>query len=206
VSNAILDSTRRDKLNTTALVCVAASAGGIGALSTLLDQIPPDLPMAMVIVQHLSPDHQSRLAEILSRHTHMPVTAIADGDRIKQGEIHVAPPGTHAIVSSAGILNLTSTDRVQHVRPSADLLFASAAEHYPGRVIAIILTGMGHDGSDGVRAVHAAGGVVIVENPETAAFRSMPESAVATGTVDYILSLEEIATTVASILEPGETA
>jgi len=108
-------------------------------------------------------------------------------------------------VSSDGILNLTSTVRVQHVRPSADLLFASAAEHYPGRVIAIILTGMGHDGSDGVRAVHAAGGVVIVENPETAAFRSMPDSAVATGTVDYILSLEEIATTVASILEPGET-
>ena len=170
-----------------------------------MDQLPPDLPIAVVIVQHLSPDHQSRLAEILSRHTQMPVTAIADGDSIKQGEIQVAPSGTHVIVSNAGKLNLTSTERVQHVRPSADLLFASAAEHYPGQVIAIILTGMGHDGSDGVRAVHAADGVVIVENPETATFRSMPDSAIATGLVNYILSLDEIATTVASILEPGAT-
>lgn len=159
----------------------------------------------MIIVQHLSPDHQSRLAEILGRHTQMRVKAVADGDRIECGTILVAPPGTHVIVNAGNVLRLTSTVRVQHVRPSADLLLSSAAKHYRGRLIAIILTGMGHDGSDGVRAVHEAGGIVIAEDPESATFRSMPESAVATGSVDHILPLDEIADVLSSILESGAT-
>lgn len=206
MSNANAGHSWSNKLDTVTLVCVAASAGGIGALTTLLDLLPADLPLAMVIVQHLSPDHQSRLAEILGRHTTMPVAAVADGDVIQRGAIYVAPPGSHVIVSEGGTLNLTSTVRVQHVRPSADLLFASAAEHHPGRVIAIILTGMGHDGSDGVRAVDAAGGVVIVESPDTAAFRSMPDSALATGCVDYVVPLEDIPAKITTILESGATA
>lgn len=186
-----------------ALVCVAASAGGVGALTALLDRLPPDLPISMVIVQHLSAEHESRLAEILGRHTQMNVKPVVDGDRIERGNILVAPPGTHVIVTAGGTLHLTSTVKVQHVRPSADLLLSSAAEHYAGRVIAIILTGMGHDGSDGVRAVHAAGGIVIAQDPETASFRSMPASAVATGDVDHILDLNEIADSLAGILDSG---
>lgn len=188
-----------------ALVCVASSAGGITALAELLDRFPADLPVAIIVVQHLSPDHQSRLAEILARHTTMTVKAAADGDRIAPGFVYVAPPGSHLIVTQGKRLRRTHTGQVHFVRPSADLLLQSAAKNYPGRLIAVVLTGMGRDGADGVRAVRAAGGTVIAQNPESATFGSMPASAIATGDVHYVLQLEDIAQSIAALLEAGAT-
>lgn len=192
-----------DRPSIPALVCVAASSGGVGAMPVILDRLSPDLPLAIVLVQHLSPDHQSRLPEILSWHTSMQVRAAADGDRIEHGVIYVAPPDSHVLVTAENALELTHTAKVEHVRPSADLLLSSAARHYEGLVIGVILTGTGFDGRAGVMELHQAGGVVIAQDPETTEFRSMPEAAIATGGVSYVLSLEEIPHTITRILESG---
>lgn len=185
------------------LICIISSAGGIKALPTLLQRLPQPMDAAVIIVQHLDAAHRSRLVEILKLHTKVEVRIIEDGDAIQQGVIHVASPGKHVLVDEHNLMHLTDTDKVQHVRPSGDLLLTSAAAHYQGQVIGIVLTGRMRDGSDGVQSVHDAGGVVLVQDPESAQFRSMPDSAIATGIVDFVLSLEEIGQQVTTILEAG---
>jgi two-component system chemotaxis response regulator CheB len=185
------------------LVIIASSAGGVTALSGLLGFLLADLPIAIAIVQHIDPDRQSVLPEILGRHTDMRVKAAEHGDRIEAGVIYIAPPDYHLMVCQESTLELSHRAQVRFSRPSADHLFESAAEHYAGKVIAIVLTGMGQDGSQGIGAVRRAGGTVIVQEPGTARFASMPDAAVGTGNADYIVPLEDIAHTIAAILEPG---
>lgn len=189
-----------------ALICIVSSSGGIKALSDLVERLPAELPAALVIVQHLHPTFKSRLSEILSWHTTRRVHVVGHDDLIEQGSIYVAPPDNHVRVTPGNRLSLLQDAKVDYLRPSGDVLLISAAEHYQGRVIGIILTGTGHDGSDGAEAVHRAGGVVIVQEPESARFRAMPDSAIATGVANYVLSLEEMWEQVASILETGATA
>ena len=185
------------------LVCVIASAGGIKALPILLQHLPLPMDAAVIVVQHLDAQHKSRLVEILTMHTSSEVCIIKDGDAIRQGTIHVALPGQHVLVDEHNRMHLTDTEKIQHVRPSGNLLLSSAAQHFQGQVIGIVLTGRMRDGSEGVQAVHDAGGIVLVQDPESAQFRSMPDSAIATGVADYVLSLEEIGHQVATILEAG---
>lgn len=185
------------------LICVISSAGGVRALPILLQHLPLPIHAAVIVVQHLDDKRESRLAEILSLHTGSEIRIIEEGDAITQGTIHVALPGMHVLVDEGNRMHLTNTAKVQHVRPSGDLLLTSAAEHYHGQVIGIVLTGRLRDGSGGLQAVHDAGGIVLVQDPESAQFRSMPDSAIATGVADYILSLEEIGHRVATILETG---
>ena len=161
-----------------ALIIIASSAGGVTALSDLLDLLPADLSVAIAIVQHIDPVRQSKLPEILGRRTAKRVKAAEHGDRIEAGTIYVAPPDYHLMVCQESILELSHQAQVRFSRPSADHLFESAAKHYAGRVIAVVLTGMGQDGSQGIGAVHRAGGTVIVQEPGTARFASMPDAVV----------------------------
>jgi two-component system, chemotaxis family, protein-glutamate methylesterase/glutaminase len=184
-----------------ALVCFAASAGGVVALPKVLELLPPDLPLAIVVVQHLSPTHQSRLPEILGRATTMEVKVATHGAKIERGVIYVARPDSHVLVAEDDTLELTQTKKVHYVRPSADLLLSSAARRYSGKVIGVILTGTGSDGSDGIQVVHEAGGIVIVQDPNSASFSGMPESAVKTGHADFVVALEDIAGAIVAILE-----
>jgi two-component system, chemotaxis family, protein-glutamate methylesterase/glutaminase len=175
------------------IVALAASAGGLKALTDVLAALPADFPAALVVVQHLDPRHRSLMAEILGKRTRLPVSEAREGDRLQPGRAYIAPPNRHLLVNADGTLSLSQTELVHFVRPSADLLFESAAASYKERAIAVVLSGSGRDGSMGVRAIKKMGGTVIVQDEKTSEFFGMPEAAQLTGVVDFILPLSEIA-------------
>ena len=175
------------------IVAIASSAGGVTALSELLAELPSSFPSTILIVQHLSPNYVSHLAEILARKAQLPVKPAENGEKARPGTIYVAPPDQHLLISADRTLSLTQTELVHFLRPSADVLFKSIAAAYGKRAIAVVLTGTGTDGAMGVKAIHQTGGKVIVQDPQTAEFNAMPKNAIATGSVDFILPLPEIA-------------
>ncbi|MFD9904424.1 chemotaxis protein CheB [Streptomyces sp. NPDC059063] len=185
---------------TYAVVAIASSAGGIHGLRVLLGELGPDLPVPVLIVQHLDPRHRTVIAEVLSRRTPLNVKLAEQDERAEPGTIYIAPPDRHLLVGADGTLTLSSSALVHFVRPSADLLFESVAGAYGPRAIACVLTGTGSDGAMGAEAVKTRGGTVIAQDPETAEFRSMPEAAVGTGAVDFVLPLEEIAAVVRGLV------
>jgi two-component system, chemotaxis family, protein-glutamate methylesterase/glutaminase len=175
------------------IVALAASAGGLKALTEVLRALPADFPVPILVLQHLDPRHRSLMAEILGRRTSITVKEAAHGDHVQPGVAHVAPPGHHLLVDAAGMLTLTHTELVHFVRPSADLLFESMAASYGERAIAVVLSGSGRDGAMGVKAVKKMGGTVIVQDQQSSEFSGMPEAARQTGLADFVLPLEEIA-------------
>jgi two-component system chemotaxis response regulator CheB len=174
------------------VIAVAASAGGLDALSAVLGPLPADFPAAVVVVQHVSPRQKSHLAHILSRKTLLPVTQAADGDRLAPGRVYVAPPDWHLLVEPGGRLALAQTPRVRFVRPSGDVLFGSVATCCKDRGIAVTLTGGGSNGAAEVKVLKELGGLVIAQDPATAQQPAMPQAAIDTGCVDLVLPLAEI--------------
>ena len=175
------------------VVALAASAGGLNALTHVLGTLPREFPAAVVVLQHLDPRHRSLMADILSRRTALPVKEAAEGDRLQAGRAYVAPPNRHLLVNPDRTISLTQTELVHFLRPSADLLFESLAASFKERAIAVVLSGSGSDGAMGVKAIKRMGGTVIVQNAKNAEFSGMPEAAQATGLADFVLSLDEIA-------------
>jgi two-component system, chemotaxis family, protein-glutamate methylesterase/glutaminase len=173
-------------------LAVASSAGGVTALSRLLGGLPAEFPLPVAIVQHLDRRHETVIAEVLARRSKLRVKLAEAGERVEPGVVFVAPPNFHLLVETGGVLALSKTELVHFVRPSADLLFESAAAAYGDRVLACVLSGSGQDGARGVGAVHSRGGTVIVEDPDTAEFRGMPDAAVASGAADFVLPLDDI--------------
>ena len=185
---------------TAAVVALAASAGGLRALSQVLAALPVDFPAALLIVQHLSPHYPSHMAEILSRRIRLPVKQAAVGDRLYPGHVYIAPPDQHLLVSADGTLALSQSERVQFVRPSANLLFESVAAHFKGRAIAVVLTGTGRDGTSGVEAMKEGGATIIAQDEATSEQFGMPGAAIHSGSVDAILPLDQIAPALVSLL------
>jgi len=183
------------------IVAIAASAGGITALGRVLGGLPAGFPVPVVVVQHLDPRHQTIIAEVLGRRAKLPVRLAKEGERAEPGIIYVAPPNHHLLVGAEGTLTLSSSELVHFVRPSADLLFESVAGSYGPRAIACVLTGSGIDGAMGVSAVKTRGGTVIAEDPDLAEFRGMPDAAVSSGAVDFVLPLDEIAAVIRGLVE-----
>jgi two-component system chemotaxis response regulator CheB len=184
-----------------AIVALAASAGGLKALTDVLAGLGTDFPAPLVVVQHLDPRHSSLMAEILGRRTAMPVKQAREGDRVEAGHAYIAPPNHHLLVNADGTLSLTQTELVHFVRPSADLLFESTAAAYRERAIAVVLSGSGKDGAMGVKAIKKMGGTVIAQDEKTAEFVGMPEAARATGAVDFVLPLSEIAAALQTLVK-----
>jgi two-component system chemotaxis response regulator CheB len=182
------------------LIAVASSAGGVKALSTLLASLPHNLPAAVVIVQHRSPTGASYLQEILMRQAHMPVVTATSGDRISPGVIYIARPDRHLRVRPDRHFEYRDGTRIKFVLSSANPLLETAARVFEGRMIAVVLTGGGSDGTDGVQTVKAHGGVVIAQNQASAEQWHMPESAVKTGAVDYVLPIEAIGPAITAIV------
>jgi len=175
------------------VVALAASAGGLNAITRVLAALPKDFPAALVIVQHLDRRHRSVMADILSRRTALAVKQAEDGERLQPGAAYIAPPNRHLLVNPDRSVALTQTELVHFVRPSADLLFESTAASFKERAIAVVLSGSGQDGAMGVKAIKKMGGTVIVQDAHTADFAGMPDAAIATGLADFILALDEIA-------------
>jgi two-component system chemotaxis response regulator CheB len=177
------------------VIAMAASAGGLKALSVILGGLPADFPAAIAIVMHLSPDHKSILAEILGGRTHLEVKQAHTGDVLCPSSVFIAPPNHHLFVVKGGRLELSSaaSEKVHYARPSAEPLFASVAEVYQKNAIAVVLTGGDGDGSFGVQIIKEKGGQVIAQDRPTSQDFSMPESSIKTGDVDFILPLNKIA-------------
>jgi len=187
------------------IVAFAASAGGLNALSQVLASIPKEFPASIVVVQHLDPRHRSLMADILAKRTAIPVKEAAEGDVLEPGTVYVAPPDRHLLVNPDGTLSLSQSELVHFVRPSADLLFESAAASFRERAIAVVLSGSGSDGSMGVRAIKKMGGTVIAQDPGTSQFSGMPQAALATGDVDFVLPLEDLAHAILTLVTAGGT-
>src|SRR6185437_12187700 len=167
----------RDEVSLYSLVVVGSSAGGIEALSTLVATLPADFPAPLVLAQHLDPHYLSHLGEILARRSALPVRTVLDHERLEPGVVYVVPSNRHVEIADHTVrVSAVDAPEEKRPKPSVDRLLTSAALAYGEQLIAIILTGTGSDGAAGARAVKAAGGVVIIENPATAAYPGMPES------------------------------
>jgi len=182
------------------VIALAASAGGLTAISLILEDLPEDFPLAIVIVQHLDPRHRSLMVDILKRRTRLGVKQAEQDEILSPSTVYIAPPNNHLLVNPGGGLSLTKTELVHFVRPSADLLFESLAASYKERALVVVLSGTGSDGSMGVQAIKKMGGTVIAQD-ETAEFFGMPSSAIATGDVDFVLPLKEIPGALRTLVE-----
>ena len=173
------------------IVGIGASAGGLEALQDFFRNTPADTGMAFVVVQHLSPEHQSLMAEILARQTQMPVRQIEDGMPVEANEVYVIAPG-FTLTLREGRLHLGQPIETRgHRRPVDDFL-RSLAQEQKERAIAVILSGTGTNGTAGAQAVKAAGGICIAQNPDTAAFPGMPRSLIHAGYADQVLEVRDI--------------
>jgi two-component system, chemotaxis family, protein-glutamate methylesterase/glutaminase len=182
------------------LVAIAASAGGIPALQTLLSTLPRNLPVPVAVVLHRSRRELDLLPMVLGRWSTLPVRPAEPGKPVQPGTVYVAPADAHLVVGSDCRFELMDGRRIQHLLSSANPLFATAAQVL-GPVIGVVLTGMGQDGTDGVQAVKQAGGIIIAQDEATSEWFSMPRSAIATGLVDYVLPLDRIGAKLVELLD-----
>lgn len=174
------------------IVGVGASAGGLEALEQFFSAMPSDTRMAFVVVQHLSPDFKSLMDELLARHTKIPIQRVEESTRVEANAIYLIPP-RKIMTLSYGKLLLTDADDSGGLNLPIDKFFTSLAQDAGRRAIAVVLSGTGSDGSRGIRDVHEAGGLVVVQDVESAAFDGMPRSAVATGMADIVTTPEKMA-------------
>ncbi|MDI1312281.1 chemotaxis protein CheB [Prosthecobacter sp.] len=178
------------------IVAVGASAGGLEALRQLLQALPADTGMGFVIVQHLSPDHGSNLAEILGRATQMPVCQVSDEPEVEANHVYVIPPGRDMLIAKGRLQLLQQGNRAPH--HGIDQFFHSLAEDDGRLIIGVVLSGSANDGTLGIEEIKAMGGIVFAQD-DSAQHASMPRSAVATGCVDFVLPPAEIAHEIARI-------
>jgi two-component system, chemotaxis family, CheB/CheR fusion protein len=173
------------------IVGMGASAGGLEAFEKFFTHMAKDSGMAFVLVSHLDPEHASMLAELVSRFTPMPVTEVTDGMRVEANRVYTIPPNRQLGLGQ-GLLRLTTLTERRGLRLPIDTFFRSLAADQAERAIGIILSGNGSDGTLGLQAIHEAGGLVVVQDPATAAYDGMPVSAVHTGLADLVLPPEQM--------------
>jgi len=174
------------------VIAIGASWGGLQAIGTLLEGIPPELDQAIVVAQHRSPEAgRGVLQSLLQRHIGRPVSEPGDKETVAPRHVYVAPADYHLLVDG-GHFALSVDARVQFARPSIDVLFQSVAESYRDRAIGIVLTGANEDGAAGLASIKRGGGVSIVQDPRTAERRTMPDAALAAVDADAVLRLDEM--------------
>ena len=161
-------------------------------MTAVLESIPADFQLPILIVEHQLSGAPSSLAAILARRTALRVKVAEEGDQIAGGTVYVAPPDHHMLVTADRRIALTETEPVGFQRPSANVLFDSLAVHIGDSTVVVVLSGMRRDGADGVVAVKAAGGRVLAQDEATSEFFGMPGAAIATGAVDAVLPLSAI--------------
>ncbi len=186
---------RTDATSPLFIVGVGASAGGLEALREMLGSAGPDCSLAFVVVQHLDPNHDSLLAELLGRQTTLAVRQATDGERVAPATVHIIPPGRGLSIRD-GRLHLTEFEQPRGLRRPIDDFFESLALDQGRHAACVILSGTGADGSAGLRAIKEHGGLAVAQDPETAKYDGMPTSAQATGLVDFVLEPEIMIETV----------
>ena len=184
------------------VIAIGCSWGGLEALSKILDGLPPDLPVALIVVQHRL-HTRSELAYLLSQHTRWPVCEADDKEPISPGHVYLAPPGYHLLVDGERFA-LSTEAPVGGSRPSVDVMFESVAEAFGPRVIGVVLTGANADGAEGLRAVIRHGGLAVVQDPATAEKPAMPEAALALNADALVVPLDELAATITGLVRGRE--
>lgn len=174
-------------------VVIGTSAGGLGALSTVLGLLPQDFRLPVLVVQHRATEMPNLLEEVLSYKITLPVLQADEKQAIEGGRIYCAPGGYHLLVESDRTFSLSVDAPVKFSRPSIDVLFESAADVFGPALVGIILTGASSDGADGIKKIRRLGGTTIAQDPTTAQFPLMPQAAIDTGSVMQTMSLHEIA-------------
>jgi two-component system, chemotaxis family, CheB/CheR fusion protein len=177
------------------VVGIGASAGGLAALKVFFENVPADCGLTFVIVVHLSPDHESHLAELLQPHIRFPVEQVNQTKPIRPNHVYIIPPNAN-INAIDTHLRLSKLEERRQERAPIDHFFRTLASTHDGHAIAVVLTGTGSDGTLGVKDIKANGGVVIVQEPTEAEYDGMPQSAIATGLVDFVLPVAEIPGTI----------
>lgn len=187
---AQVEKAREPRIEKPILVAVGSSAGGLEALRSMLHRLPRDKSFAYIIAQHLSPTHLSMLTALLSRETSLPVQQIEDGAEVEAGKIYVTPPNADVVYQGAKFRLQPPSERGP--KPSIDKLLFSLAKSYAAASIGVILSGSGSDGSIGARQLKNAGGYLIVQEPRSAKYPSMPQATLSTGMADAVLAPEDI--------------
>ena len=175
-------------------IVIGASVGGWEALKTLLSALPASFPSPIAIVQHIGERSESFMAELLNQVSRIAVKEAEDKESLSSGTAYLAPPGYHLLIEPDRSFSLSVDERVNHARPSIDVLFESAAEVFGGTLIGIILTGANADGARGLKTIKEYGGLAIVQNPDDAENPTMPKAALTATEVDYIVSLQQLTT------------
>lgn len=184
-------SSNADTLRPTHYVAVGASAGGLEAIEAFFSRMPQDTSFGFVVVQHLSPDYKSLMVEILSKKTSITVQRAEDGMVVRPANIYLIPPKKNLTIYH-GTLMLAEQDHARGLNLPIDVFLRSLAEDQGERAVAVILSGTGSDGMRGVRAVKQAGGMILVQDEESARFDGMPRAAASTGLADFILPPSEM--------------
>ena len=179
------------KISEPRIIAVGASAGGLEALKAFFENIPETDKNAYVVIQHLSPDYKSMMGELLKKNTNLPIREVKDGKKIEQGHIYLIPPANNLILDK-NKLHLVKKPTGQSLNLPIDMFFESLAKHKKEKAIGVILSGTGSDGTRGVRAIKDRDGMVMVQNPEEAKFDGMPQSAINTGLIDYVLPVSQM--------------
>ena len=174
-------------------VVMGASAGGVEALNQILPALPPTFRPALLIVLHLPRERPSLLAQIYATRCSLPVREADDKEPVEPGKVYFAPPDYHMLVEKSRHIALSTDEPLQFSRPAIDVLFESAADVYGNRLLGVILTGANEDGAAGLHAVHRAGGVTVVQQPDSAQVPLMVVSALQRNPADFVLSLPQIA-------------
>ena len=182
------------------VIGIASSTGGPTTLLRLFKTLPASFPAPILVVQHMSEGFFIKgLIEWFKNSLHIPITQAVNGDILKNGIIYISPIDVHLKIIGRTII-LDDSPAVKNQKPSADVLFKSIAEHHKENAIGVVLTGIGDDGSDGVKCIKAAGGYTVAQDEETSTVFGMPKAAIDTGCIDKVLSLEDIGQLLSDIL------
>lgn len=174
------------------IVCIGASAGGMEAIHELFDHLPQDTGFSFIVIQHLSSDHKSLMAELLSKHTTMKVVEARDQTPVEPDSVYVIPNNRNITIRNRTLL-LSGKEQGRSPNMAIDIFLHSLAADIGDKAIAIVLSGTGTDGTKGISEIKKAGGLVFVQDPATAKFDGMPYSAISSGNIDFVLSPESIA-------------
>ncbi|GAB7530282.1 chemotaxis protein CheB [Pseudomonas sp. 3A(2025)] len=190
--NTSFDAQAAGDLPAVDAVVMGASAGGVEALLAVLRSIRPGFMLPILVVLHLPEERSSQLAQVFQNRLPIPVHEAQDKETIKAGTLYFAPAGYHLSVEDDYSLSLSQEDKVFHSRPSIDILFDSAADAYGARLCGMLLTGANNDGARGLAKISAAGGLTVIQDPDTALARIMPDAGLSLHTPNYLLPLSDI--------------
>jgi two-component system chemotaxis response regulator CheB len=193
--------TRKRKLDLRKVVVIAASTGGPSALEEVIPRLPEDFPAGLAVVQHMPEGFTATLARRLDSLSAIDVREAEKGDKMEPALALIAPGGFHMKIESGNTIELNREMPVNGVRPAADVTMESAAKVFGERAIAVVLTGMGFDGTKGAHHIRKAGGRAIAEDPRTCIVDGMPSSLIKSGNADLVVPLQEMASTLAEIVK-----